>query len=168
MEHGLASETVVWAQADILDVCRAEASRAFPLETGGTFMGWWAEPHMAVVSAIIGPGPRAEHNRTSFQPDQQWQLAQIAKHYEASGRRESYLGDWHSHPGAQHGGISGVDRGVLRRVIAAPAARCPRPIMAIFWGKPREWSLDVWIGQMEKRLFWERLVVGRCRLQHSV
>ena len=80
----------------VKQACNDEASEMFPLETGGTYMGWWSYACTAVITTEIGPGPNASHGRHHFQPDQEWQLEQIARHYVASGRRETYLGDWHS------------------------------------------------------------------------
>lgn len=93
-----AREVVVWLARNVLEAATREADEKFPLESGGTFMGWWADAKTAVVTAMIGPGPDASHGQSHFQPDQAWQLDQIAQHYHASGRREIYLGDWHSHP----------------------------------------------------------------------
>lgn len=152
---------IVWLPQNVRDACLAEATDKFPYESGGTFMGWWADAQTAVVTAMIGPGPNAHHDRHAFQPDQAWQLDKIARHYAASGRRDTYLGDWHSHPQASSGTLSWTDRGVLRRVIKTPAARCTRPLMAVFWGEPPDWHLDIWQGELNARKFlWDRLVVA--------
>ncbi|MER8492368.1 Mov34/MPN/PAD-1 family protein [Mesorhizobium australicum] len=121
-------------------------------------MGWWLNPDTAVVTAMIGPVPGALHERFRFQPDQQWQLEQIAAHYERSGRRETYLGDWHSHPDAPSGALSWTDRGVLRRVIATPEARCALPLMMILWGSSGTWQLTAWRAQTVPRVvLWDKL-----------
>lgn len=151
----------VWMPRTILvDTCFSEASEMFPWETGGTFMGWWTDPNTAVVTAAIGPGPNAIHGEHFFQPDQKWQLEQIADHYQNSGRRETYLGDWHSHPNASCGALSWMDKRVLRRVIGAKAARCPTPLMSIFWGNPDNWNVASWRGRKIRRgLIWNPLLV---------
>lgn len=143
---------VVWLPQDVVLACMAEASARFPLETGGTFMGWHASRDETVVTAMIGPGPAASHARRAFQPDQKRQLQQIARRYQESGRRETYLGDWHTHPGAAAGALSRTDRRMLRRVIAAPRARCPRPVLLVFWGCPQAWRRTAWIGERRRRL----------------
>jgi integrative and conjugative element protein (TIGR02256 family) len=79
-----------------------EAAARYPLETGGVFMGYWADDRTAVVTQAIGPGPNAYHHRHRFAPDQEWQTTEIAEYYRASGRRETYLGDWHTHPDEAH------------------------------------------------------------------
>lgn len=124
----------------VLALCRAEADRCYPLETGGVLMGFWRR-HLAVVTQVIGPGPNARHERWSFEPDQEWQLGAIAAHYARSGRRETYLGDWHTHPDARNGNLSRMDRGVLRKVISTPSARAPTPVMMILYGSPAGWVL---------------------------
>ncbi|MER9262484.1 Mov34/MPN/PAD-1 family protein [Mesorhizobium sp. M0619] len=147
-----------WLPNTLIQECADEADTKFPLETGGTLMGWWLSPDTAVVSAMIGPGPGALHERFRFQPDQQWQVEQIAAHYESSGRRETYLGDWHSHPGAPSGALSWTDRGVLRRVIATREARCALPLMMILWGSSGTWQLTAWRAQtMPRVVLWEKL-----------
>ncbi len=151
---------VVWIPVRILDACQSEAADKFSLETGGTYMGLWADAHTAVVTAMVGPGPNAHHERHAFQPDQAWQLDEIGRHYAASGRRETYLGDWHSHPHASVGKLSWTDRRVLRQVITTPAARCPTPLMAVFWGGPSDWQLTVWKAHLRSRpILWDRLVL---------
>lgn len=99
-----------------------------------------------IVTQVIGAGPKAVHRTHSFEPDYDWQNKRIAEHYESSGRRDTYLGDWHSHPGATSGELSRHDRAVIRKIIRTPAARAPVPLMAILYGHPRDWELTVWSG----------------------
>lgn len=157
-----------WMPRHIAQACVDEAAAKFPLESGGTFMGWWADSQTAVISGMIGPGPDAHHGRHSFQPDQSWQLEQIAHHYAASGRRETYLGDWHSHPEASGGSLSWTDRRVLRRVIATPPARCPTPLMIVFWGAVDEWEVAGWRARLRSRRFlWDRLLLEPASIKYS-
>lgn len=138
----------------------------FPLETGGTFMGWWADDATAVIGAMIGPGPEAVHELHNFVPDQHWQLKRIARRYDDSGRLETYLGDWHSHPKAASGRISRTDRGVLRRIIQCPEARCAKPLMSIFWGTPDALRADFYHASLQHRpMIWNRLVVEQAELR---
>jgi len=46
-----------------------------------------------------------------------------ASHYEQSGRLDTYLGDWHTHPGAVSGGLSWKDRACLKRIVRTPSER---------------------------------------------
>ena len=159
---------IVWMAQDILQGCIKEASAKYPLETGGTFMGWWSDTGAAVITAVIGPGSNAYHARNSFQPDQTWQMEQIACHYEASGRRETYLGDWHSHPNAIDGSISWIDRCVLRRVIRTPSSRCLTPLMSVIWGEPDSWQISTWFAHMIPRTFLrDRLVLDHALMKYS-
>lgn len=137
---------------EILAACRKEASCHYPLESGGTFMGY-IHDGVVVIDSHIGAGPFARRQRFSFTPDQEWQLEQIAVHYEQSGRRSTYVGDWHSHPGASSGQLSTKDCGVLKRIMSTPAARCTQPVMAILWGGPSDWELAPWSATLSRRRF---------------
>lgn len=141
----------VWLPEEVAAACRAEASRTFPFESGGTFMGYNADDDTVVITALIGPGPNASHGRFHFEPDQQWQLGEIAHLYAQSGRRETYVGDWHSHPNARSGDVSDVDRRVLKAIIKTPAARCRQPLMALLYGDSARWQLDMWRARLVRR-----------------
>lgn len=113
-----------------------------------------------VVDQVIGPGPNARHERYRFEPDIRWQHAKIADHYYATGGTSTYLGDWHSHPGAIHGRLSSIDRKALRIINSEPEAQCPEPLMVILWGKPEAWKIAVWQGRLRARSFlWGALEV---------
>lgn len=146
------AEPVVWMPRAAYEQCAREADLFCPRETGGTFMGYWASSGQEVViTSVIAAGPCANHAHVEFEPDQQWQLQEIAAHYSASGRREGYLGDWHSHPNAGSGALSGTDRRVLRRIIRTPAARAPRPISLILWGPAGNWRASTWLAALSAR-----------------
>ena len=106
-----------------------EASDRELLETGGVLLGWRNGADV-VVSHVVGPGPGAQHERTTFHPDSAWQAERIAELYELSGRRLEYLGDWHTHPGGRPW-PSRRDAGTLRHIAASAEARCPDPVMVI-------------------------------------
>lgn len=97
-----------------------------------------------LIDEVIGPGPLARHSRFRFSPDIDYQHAEIAARYRATDGASTYIGDWHSHPGARHGGLSYLDRKALRRVMDEPSAQCPEPLMMILWGEPNEWSVSAW------------------------
>lgn len=109
------------------------------METGGVLLGWRSPGHICVTN-MVGPGPAARHDKASFDPDAEWQATQIAQLYAESGRRLSYLGDWHTHPGATPN-PSARDRQTLRTIARHPPARCPQPVMVIL-GQPRP---DQWV-----------------------
>lgn len=114
-------------------VLREAATRA-PEETGGLLVGYPSDDAL-VVTASIGPGPNAVHDRRSFAPDHAWQAEQLAALYEQSGRRIDYLGDWHTHPGGRPA-LSRLDRETLRRIALHGPARCPTALMLVVSGGP--------------------------------
>ena len=136
------------ATKEILD----SASRHYPQESGGILMGYWSDSDNVVATHSIGPGPDAEHREHSFKPDHEWQAEEVARHYESSGRIETYLGDWHSHPGTQWADLSFKDRATLYRIAKYQAARAPTPIMAVVIGEPDSWHIAGWVGQAVRRL----------------
>ncbi|MHA7146475.1 Mov34/MPN/PAD-1 family protein [Arthrobacter sp. TmT3-37] len=130
--------TTAWLGKGILERLFHEAAEFAPLETGGVLLGWRSPGHIC-VTRIVGPGPGARHHKMSFDPDTKWQAEQIAQLYADSGRRLSYLGDWHTHPGATPN-PSARDRQTLRTIARHPPARCPQPLMVII-GQPHS---DQW------------------------
>lgn len=157
----------MWLPEGMLRECIVEADRHAPLETGGTFMGYWIGTSAVVVTCLVGAGPGAERGVRHFAPDQDWQVAEIARCYERSGRMNTYVGDWHSHPGAQDGELSRKDRRVLRRIVETPAARAPRPAMAVLHGSGAEGrTMTVWFAEAKARpLLWPGVVIRRGALQ---
>ena len=111
-----------------------EASSHAPYETGGLLLGYRHSPQELVITDIIGAGPTAIHRRTSFQPDSDWQTAELARRYAAADRRLHYLGDWHSHPGGTST-LSATDRRTMRCIARSDEARCPQPIMVVLAGE---------------------------------
>jgi integrative and conjugative element protein (TIGR02256 family) len=134
---------VAWISKLSLSRMIAEADRAFPKETGGVLIGYWAVPLMEVViTDATGPGPKAIHNAYGFLPDAKYQEEEIARIYNDSGRMYTYLGDWHSHP---NGGsrLSRRDRRTARAIATHAPARTPVPLMAILAAES-PWTLNIW------------------------
>lgn len=119
----------IWLPEELLDEMRALATSAHPNETGGVLIGYDAGNGL-VVTAITGPGPRAIHEPDAFIPDYVYQDGEIERIYRESGRRHTYLGDWHSHP---DGGaaLSSRDKRTLRRIARHGPAMVSAPIMGI-------------------------------------
>lgn len=134
--------TPVHLMAPVVGQMVSEAVARFPDETGGVMLGWTV--HDAThVRHVVGPGPNARHGPTGFHPDSTWQEQVIADLYQDSGRRLSYLGDWHTHPR----GVarpSRLDRATLRTIARHPPARCPQPLMLILGGEPDEWVFSMY------------------------
>lgn len=121
-------------------------------------MGWRHGGDVQVTDRV-GPGPDALHCGSVFEPDQAWQEAEIARVYRQSGRRSTYLGDYHTHPGGRPR-PSRRDREVARLIASSPEARIARPIMMIVGltaaGMVRARAFE-WTG---RRLRSIRLVIG--------
>src|SRR3546814_7384631 len=79
-----------------------------------------------------------------------------------SGRRETYLGDWHTHPDGTDV-LSRADKATLRRIARTPDARAPRPVMLIANGEPEQWRIAGFVGSLAQRLFWRsQLQIEAC------
>jgi integrative and conjugative element protein (TIGR02256 family) len=103
-------------------------------------MGYEAEDATLVISSLIDGGPDAERGRSSFKPDGEWQAKEIARAYEASERRETYLGDWHSHPRGNPS-PSFSDQRTVKKIAQHAEARAPRPLMIIAGGESDGWRI---------------------------
>jgi integrative and conjugative element protein (TIGR02256 family) len=139
------TETIAWVHRRVSEQLVNEAERAFPFETGGVLMGYWAKEYMEVViTDVIGPGPNSKHSPSGFVPDYSFQEAEIERIYEESNRFSTYLGDWHTHPLASCR-PSFKDKHTLHRIASFPDARCAVPLMVILGGgKDRKWLLQIW------------------------
>lgn len=141
----------------VLDEMEAEARRRFPKESGGVLLGYRYPSRRTPIRVIcqIGPGPKARHRRSRFEPDGAWQAEEIARAYEQSGRTLDYLGDWHSHP--EGGGRpSGLDRSTARAIADCKAARASHPLFLILHGGQAKWSIAPYRYQRRR--------LGRARL----
>lgn len=123
-----------------LQMC-ALGELSFPLETGGMLLGYIADNRDVVVTAIIGPGPKAIHRRYGFVPDAGYQQAELSAHHLITNGRETYLGDWHTHP---RGGtaLSPVDKRTLTRIACTASSGIGEPIMAILGGGRESWDFS--------------------------
>lgn len=104
------------------------AWRAWPYETGGILLGHTSKT-TTTVSVVIGPGPKAQHERHGFTPDADWQAAEVAKAWNLD-RSVEYLGDWHTHPGGTTR-FSDLDRQAAVTISRSAAARQPRPVLLV-------------------------------------
>lgn len=157
---------VAWLCAAAIQRVRDDAAAYHPLETGGTLMGYWPSDAEVVVTRVTLAGPKAIHKFHSFMPDQEHDEAEIARNYGASMGVDTYLGDWHTHPGQARPQLSGKDRATLKRIAAAEEARAPRPLTMIVAGNDQRWALGIWTGHLMPFLrLWNRLVVTECELR---
>lgn len=146
---------------------RSDAAEKYPLETGGVLVGYWASSSELVITRSLAAGPKAKHERSAFSPDQRYQEREIARIYSASDGVESYLGDWHTHPGQQRPVLSRKDRSTLRLIAATPEARASTAVTMILGGSGEEWHARVWTGRVKPifRVF-DRLALADCELKH--
>ena len=86
-----------WVAPSALRQMAAEANRRLIRETGGALLGWFEDSDY-VIAQVLGPGPKAVHGWSHFEPDAGWQVNEGRRIYETTGRRVRYLGDWHTHP----------------------------------------------------------------------
>lgn len=134
----------LWLNDAALDNMIAEADRSGPDETGGMLLGWEnVERNEIVVTTIVGPGPNAVHSPTAFQPDAEWQQEYLDAHYERSGGRITYLGDWHVHPRGGFG-MSRRDRRTMAKTARHSDARCPHPLMGLVAWTEGAYRVGVW------------------------
>lgn len=103
-----------------------------------------------VITAMVPGGADALRTSCSYAPDSVWQNAAIAAHYDRSGRTDTYLGDWHSHPDTDGAYLSADDRAVIRKIIRHRAARAPEPLMLVLCGSPERWRFEGWVGSMRR------------------
>ena len=116
----------------------SDAIRWSPCETGGMLLGYEADNGEAVVTDIVGPGPRARHGRFRFRPDADHQQAELEARYTRTDGRETYLGDWHTHPtGSSAPSI--LDKRTLARIARTASSRTTRPIMVILSSNRESW-----------------------------
>ncbi len=124
-------EPVVWVADAAVAAMSAEGHRCHPYETGGMLLGWVNDDRNEVVVAmVLGPGPRAEHQRVRFRPDSDWQQRQLDDVYMRTDGWVTFVGDWHVHPAGGFG-MSRRDRKTMGHTAVTPDARCPHPVMVL-------------------------------------
>lgn len=121
----------VWVSEKVLTAMFDEAWNKYPNETGGLIFGYEDEAGaQSVVTEVVGPGPEAWHGPKRFEPDTEFHEIVAARIYKASGRRHTYLGDWHTHPDGVSA-LSARDRTTLRSIARDQRARLRMALMAV-------------------------------------
>jgi integrative and conjugative element protein (TIGR02256 family) len=133
-------KTIIWISNTDLNILKEDLHKWDPYETGGVLMGYW-NMNQAVITEIIDGGPDATRTKTSFNPDHDYQLEEISRIYFLSGRTETYLGDWHTHPGGS-AYLSERDKKTLSKIAEFKKTGQPKPLMMVFGTKPAE--IRVW------------------------
>jgi len=65
------------------------------LETGGDLFGFWTHTGAPVVQFVLGPGPRSQHNPTSFYQEKDFLIN--AGNLLRRRHGLQHIGEWHSH-----------------------------------------------------------------------
>lgn len=123
----------VWLHAAAWAEMADEGRAKYPDETGGMLLGYRTtavDADEIVITGVIGPGPAARHAPQRFEPDGPWQQTQLEAAYARSGRVNTYLGDWHTHP-AGRPAPSRHDSRCARRIARRAEARAPHPLILI-------------------------------------
>lgn len=116
---------------------RKEAMRYYPyrLETGGVLMGYTTKKkNEAVITDIIGPGPKSAHKALNFTPDTEWQNDEVGKIFDKTDGIITYLGDWHTHPDNPTT-LSQDDFNALKVIATHKEALCIYPLMLVLGWK---------------------------------
>lgn len=162
-------QPIVWLSADAWLFMMAEADSKEPLETGGILAGYWANAHQVVIGAASGPGSDAVHLSHRFKPDPEYQETWISDRYAQTKGVDTYLGDWHTHPGATVAHPSWTDRSTARRIANAAEARAPNPVTLILAGDPASWTPAAWVARLVPVIGpWSRLRMERWEVRPYV
>lgn len=148
----------IWVPSWAMNTMIAEAERWEPHETGGALVGYEIEDG-AVITDLVDAGPAAVREAAAFRPDADHQLNEIGRLYTASGRLNTYIGDWHTHPDGSPE-YSRIDLRAMKTVSRSAESRCAFPLMLILGGKDR-WELIAWRYQAQP--WWAPVTAMRIR-----
>jgi len=79
------SKNKFWIPEKLYKKLLDEADKYVPFETGGVFMGYYANDQDIVVTHLIGAGSNAIHKKSRFTPEQDYQLEKIDDIYKQKG-----------------------------------------------------------------------------------
>lgn len=125
----------VWVAADAVATIEAHTRRFRLRETGGALFGYEAADGDLVVTEACGPGPNAKHHRFRLVPDRDHTQAAIHRILKSSHGRDTYLGEWHSHPLGRPR-PSAKDIETLDDISSQEGVRLPRPLALIQQTQP--------------------------------
>lgn len=137
-----------WFDRGALKDLLHEAKRYRLRETGGALLGW-GDDHDVVIRRILGPGPRARHALSHFEPDHEWQGREGRRIYKESGRTIAYVGDWHTHP-RRSARPSAQDKKAMEAIAHDEDFRTPHPLSLIVGRSARRnraFKVYVWSGK---------------------
>jgi integrative and conjugative element protein (TIGR02256 family) len=143
--------TTIWLDKRARALIEREACLRPRVESGGALFGWEAGEGI-VIACAYGPGPRARHRGTTFEPHPATTDRLIEAVHHATEGRYRYLGSWHSHPNGR-ARPSGTDLATTAAVADEPDVRLPSPVVIIqatrrpqavaVAGELRAWRWDV-------------------------
>lgn len=139
----------LWLDQLVAENIVSRSAASSPLETGGLLIGYMTAEG-PVVTALIGPGSGAIATPTSLLPDARTQQLELNAIYSQTHGRDTYLGDWHSHPRGVPN-MSWRDRRTLAAIARDPRARLSRPAMLIAASTGDGWSFGAFLA--ERRVF---------------
>ena len=148
-----------WIPRAVIAAVSEAANSQEPYETGGLLLGYWSSTREAVITQVSFPGPNAAHFRYSYRPDYEHDIDVVRRSHTSSNGSETYLGDWHTHPGTVRPYLSFKDKRVLHRIANAPDARTPRPLGMVCAGSADHWRLKIWVGEEALTVFGTRFLV---------
>ncbi|MCU1676709.1 MAG: hypothetical protein JWM93_1467 [Frankiales bacterium] len=120
---------MVWLDESAHTTLRAHAIVRRRQETGGPLLGY-QDGEDTVIACAYGPGPRARHRATTFEPHRPTTQAVIDVVAAHSDGRYRFLGSWHTHPGGSPR-PSSTDLASLESIASETEVGVPRPIMLI-------------------------------------
>jgi integrative and conjugative element protein (TIGR02256 family) len=131
----------LWLDEHARALIEHEAAKRPRRETGGALFGYEHDDHL-VVACAYGPGPRAKHRRSSFEPHPATTSLLMDAVRGASEARYRYLGSWHTHPGGP-ARPSGQDIATTENVAGEPDVLLDRPLLLIQATRPRGRAAEI-------------------------
>ncbi|WP_083251466.1 Mov34/MPN/PAD-1 family protein [Acidihalobacter yilgarnensis] len=121
---------ILWLPSNLLiDHVYSDALKNDPDETGGMLLGYVNREHR-VITALVDAGPKAVRSSYFMKPDDIYQQQKLQEHFELTEGRETYIGEWHSHPNSPPE-MSKTDRKTLHRVTIKATNLPALPVMVI-------------------------------------
>lgn len=157
---------VVWLDERARQLIEREAVKRRLCETGGALFGWQTDGDI-VVACASGPGARAKHRPTRFEPHPATTAQAMKLAYEESKGRYRFLGSWHTHPRGR-ARPSSLDKTTAWELADQDDLALPQPLLLILdtRGTKRRvqpGELRAWHWNLEKRAL-ENAKIRGCEL----
>jgi integrative and conjugative element protein (TIGR02256 family) len=146
----------LWLAASVEHAVLHEAASADPNETGGILLGYQTSAgRVTVVTDVRSAGPDARHSRFSFVPDYDHDEREAEEVARQSCGVVSYVGDWHTHPGATSATLSAKDRFTLKTIAKQSGGSLHEPVMLVVAG---DWKRMLAAWQLIANVLHSRIV----------